>query len=98
MVRGGYGNWSAFGGRNTGLKVKYLLAKRINLFALRLALLLGSQKHFDRRQDAILLVLRIECIELRIECGQLVLLALAASNRECSNCDNDGEGVTHGAS
>jgi hypothetical protein len=98
MVRGGYGNWSAFGGSEFGLKVKDLLAERVNLFALRLALLLGSQKHFDRRQNAILLVLRIERIELRIEFDQLILLALASSNREYGECDDDGNIFTHGAS
>src|ERR1035441_9246649 len=98
MVRGGYGNRAAFGGSNTGLKVKYLLANRINLFALRLALLLGSQKHLDRSQNAILLVLRIERIELPIEFDQLMPLALSSCQCEYGECDDDGNRFTHGAS
>jgi hypothetical protein len=74
------------------------LAKRINLFALRLALLLGSQKHLDRRQNAIFLVLRIECIELRIEFGQLVLFAFASRQGDYGECDENGDGFTHGVS
>src|ERR1035437_9075023 len=96
MVRGGYGSRSAFGGSNTGLKVKYLLAEWINLFALRLALLLGSQENLDRCQNAILLVLSVERIELRIEFGQLVLLALASCQGEYRECDDNCSGFTHG--
>src|SRR5665213_337156 len=92
---GGYGSRLALRGGDIVLEINHFLADWVHLVSLCFALRIVVFHLFDWSGDAVLLVLRVESVELRVEFGKLILFAFASGEGEGDESDDNNYGFTH---